>query len=171
MELSSSWEAANCAAARELPSILRNPEVHHRVHISLPPVPILSQIDPIPTIPSYLYKIHFNIVHPSTSWSSQWSLSFWLSHQNPICIPVTSKTDFILHGLSPPMKPLQLPSGWEPLFWTQFFQKYINESELLTKALVFWILVAKWSAHRDAKHTHTHTAYTGRMFHKSWWNS
>jgi hypothetical protein len=52
---------------RELPSILWNPEVHHRVHISPPPVPILSQIDPIPTIPSYLFKIHFNIVHPSTS--------------------------------------------------------------------------------------------------------
>jgi hypothetical protein len=34
---------------------------------SPPPVPILSQIDPIPTIPSYLSKIHFNIVHPSTS--------------------------------------------------------------------------------------------------------
>jgi hypothetical protein len=71
MELSPSWEAANCAATRELSSILWNPEVHHRVHISPPPVPILSQIDPIPTIPSYLFKIHFNIVHPSTSWSSQ----------------------------------------------------------------------------------------------------
>jgi hypothetical protein len=77
MELSPSWEAANCAATRELPSILLNPEVYHSVHISPPPVPILNQIDPIPTIPSYLSKIHFKIVHPSTSWSSQWSLSFY----------------------------------------------------------------------------------------------
>jgi hypothetical protein len=69
MELSPSWEAAHCAATQELPSILWNPEVHHRVHISPPPVPILSQIDPIPTIPSYVSKIHFNIVQPSTSWS------------------------------------------------------------------------------------------------------
>jgi hypothetical protein len=38
-------------------------------------------------IPSYLTKIHFNIVHSPTSWSSQWSLSFWISHQYPICIP------------------------------------------------------------------------------------
>jgi hypothetical protein len=30
----------------------------------------LSQIDPVHTIPSYLSKIHFNIVHPPTSWSS-----------------------------------------------------------------------------------------------------
>jgi hypothetical protein len=35
----------------------------------------------IHTILSYLSKIHFNIVHPPTSWFSQWSLSFWLSHQ------------------------------------------------------------------------------------------
>jgi hypothetical protein len=33
----------------------------------------LSQIDPIHTIPSYLSQIHFNIVHPPTSWASQWS--------------------------------------------------------------------------------------------------
>jgi hypothetical protein len=67
MEPSPSWEAANCAATRELPSILWNPEIHHRIHISPPSVPILSQIDPIHTIPSYLSKIHFNIVHPSTT--------------------------------------------------------------------------------------------------------
>jgi hypothetical protein len=62
MELSPSWEAANCAATRELPSILWNPEAHYRVHKSPPLVPILSQIDPIHSIPSYLSKIHFNIV-------------------------------------------------------------------------------------------------------------
>jgi hypothetical protein len=39
------------------------------------------------SIPSYLSKVHFNIVHPPTPWSSLWSLSFWLSHQYPIRIP------------------------------------------------------------------------------------
>jgi hypothetical protein len=42
----------------------------------------------IQSIPSHLSKIHFNIVHPPTSWSSQWSLSFWLSHHYPLCIPL-----------------------------------------------------------------------------------
>jgi hypothetical protein len=35
-----------------------------------------------------LSKIHFNIVHPPTSRSSQWSLTFSFPHQYPICIPL-----------------------------------------------------------------------------------
>jgi hypothetical protein len=88
MELSPSREAANCAATQEVPSILWNPKVHYRVHMSPLLVPILSQISPLHTIPFYLSKIHFNIIHPPTSWSTLLALSFWLSRQYPICIPL-----------------------------------------------------------------------------------
>jgi hypothetical protein len=88
MELSSSWESVNCAATQELPSILWNPKVHYRVHKSPPLFPILSQIDPIHIILSYLCKIHFNIVHPPTSWSSQWSLSYYHEILPPNPVPI-----------------------------------------------------------------------------------
>jgi hypothetical protein len=65
-ELNFSWEAANCAATQELPSMLRNPKIHYRVHKSPPLIPILSQINPVHTIPSYLSKIYLNIVQLST---------------------------------------------------------------------------------------------------------
>lgn len=49
-----------------------------------PFVPILSQIYPVYTVPSYL-KVHFNIL-PSVPRSSKWTLSFRFSNQIPVCI-------------------------------------------------------------------------------------
>jgi hypothetical protein len=36
------------------------------------------------------HQIHFNIIHPFTNWSSLSSLSYWLSHQYPLCSSLLS---------------------------------------------------------------------------------
>jgi hypothetical protein len=69
MELSPSSEAASYAATQEFPSILWNPKIYYRVRKSPPLVPVLSQIGPVHISPSYLSKIHVNIIHLPTSWS------------------------------------------------------------------------------------------------------
>jgi hypothetical protein len=70
MELGPSWEAASCAATQEFPNILSNPNFDNRVHKGHPLVPIPSQINPVPNTPTYLSKIHSNIILSSTSRSS-----------------------------------------------------------------------------------------------------
>jgi hypothetical protein len=84
MELSLSWEAASRSDTEQFPNISWNAKFHYHIHKSPPLAPILSQMYPVHTIPSYFPNIHLNIILPLMSRSSYWSYSFRLSHQSSI---------------------------------------------------------------------------------------
>jgi hypothetical protein len=69
MYYSAILEMQACRVAQELLNILRNSNIQSRVHKNIPLGLILSQNNPVRTIPSCLSKIHLNVIHPSTYWS------------------------------------------------------------------------------------------------------
>jgi hypothetical protein len=72
-------------ASQEIHLILWNCKVHYRIHNRPPLVLVLSQINPVHAVPSYIFTIHFHILRfPPRSVA--WSLAFRFTDQTSACI-------------------------------------------------------------------------------------
>jgi hypothetical protein len=74
MEQGHSWEANSHSAGQEMPRLLWNPKVYHRVHKNPSLVPILSQMHPVHIFPPCFPKIHSNIIQTSYPFSVAYAL-------------------------------------------------------------------------------------------------
>jgi hypothetical protein len=97
MELSPSWEATSRSTTPEIPTFLWNPKFYYHVHKNPPLIPILSQMNPVHTNPTYFSKIiliissHLRLVLPSGAFPSGFSTKtlYAFLHAPPISFSLT----------------------------------------------------------------------------------
>jgi hypothetical protein len=89
------WEANKYSASQEIPRIVWNPNVLYRIQKCPPPLPILSQLDPIYSPTSHFLKIYLNIILSFMPGFPKWSLSFRFFHQNPVYASHHSRTRYM----------------------------------------------------------------------------
>jgi len=80
--------------------------INYRIHSSPLPVIIPSYINPVDAFPSFVFKIHFNIILSLTSLSANLFLSLRFPQGNSVCICVFPYTCLMLrpfhsYGINP----------------------------------------------------------------------
>lgn len=85
----------------EIPQILWHLNIHHNVHNSLTLVPVPSHINSVYTLPSYFFKVNFNITFPSEFRFSKCSIFCRLPLQKPACTSLIKNTCHMHHPPQP----------------------------------------------------------------------
>ena len=95
-----SWEANSFSHSQGIPRILCNPKVHYRIHKCPPPVPVLSQINPVHASISHsqrsflILSFHLHLGLPSSLFSVRFP------HQNPVYTSPLPNTCYMPRNLS-----------------------------------------------------------------------
>ena len=79
----------------KFPAFYENPKIHYCIHKCPPPVPLLSQLDPVHNPTSHFLKIHLNIIIPSTPGPPKCTISLGFPHQRPVYASPLSHTRYM----------------------------------------------------------------------------
>jgi len=85
MKQRSPWKANHSSASPAFARISRSIDVYQCFTTAQHFFFVPSQIYPVHALRNDLFKIHFNIILPSTPRFSKWSLFFRFSHWNLLC--------------------------------------------------------------------------------------
>jgi len=148
MQQRNSWKANSSSTSQELACILWNRKVQRRFHNSIPPVPILSQINAV-QVPNRFPRVRVYNYPPIHAKSF---ISLGLPQQNPIF----TTPSFVLH-----VSPISFFFIW----WVKFMKLFIIRYNL-TKIILQSVADDNCDLRSTAVHfTSTVTEVSNKTFH------